>query len=340
MIVIMQLGATKAQVSAVVANVQSMGLSAHVIEGQERTVVAVVGDDRSAIDRDVLSAMDGVERMMPVLAPYKIASREVHPTNTLIALNSSQVGGKQVVLIAGPRMIGGRKAFIENAQALKKAGAKALCGNVYWPTDSPYDAQGPGESGLDILAEARRRTALPIVSEVMEPEAVPIIARCADVLQIGGQSMQNYPLLNAVGEAQCPVLLKRGVVNTLEELLMAAEYILSHGNRQVILCEGGIRTYESYTRNTTFDINAVPVLKAKTHLPVIVDVSYAAGYGEFVSAAAKAAVASGADGLIIEVDFKGAAPAAPGESHAVSMEQFGTLVKDLRRVAEAVGRII
>jgi 3-deoxy-7-phosphoheptulonate synthase len=339
MIVIMQVGATKAQVSAVVANVKSMGLSAHIIEGQERTVVAVVGDDRSAIDRDVLSAMEGVERMMPVLAPYKIASREVHPANTLIALNGIQVGDRNVIVIAGPRAIDPREPVVKFAQALKKAGASALCINVYGPTHSPYDAQGPGETGLEALAEVRDRTGLPIVSEVMEPEAVTHVARYADVLQIGGQSMQNFPLLNAVGESQRPVLLKRGIVNTLEELLMAAEYILSHGNRQIMLCEGGIRTYESYTRNMTFDINAVPVLKGRTHLPVVVDVSQAAGHWEFVAAAAKAAVAAGADGLIVEVECpRRKTVSKTDDETGLHLDKFAALVKDLRRVAEAVGR--
>jgi 3-deoxy-7-phosphoheptulonate synthase len=337
MIVIMQPGATKAQVAAVVANVKSMGLDARVIEGQERTVVAVVGDDRSALDRDALSSMDGVERTMPVLAPYKIASREVHPANTLIPLDGSSIGDRRIVLIAGPHAVNSRDQILEVAHALKKAGVAALCSGVFDPR--PYTFQKIGEEGLELLAEARQQTGLPIVTEVMEPDLVPMIARYADVLQIGSHNMQNYPLLNAVGDTQHAILLKRGMVNTLEELLMAAEYILSHGNHQVIVCEGGIRTYESYTRNTTFDINAVPVLKTKTHLPVIVDASHAAGHWAFVAAASKAAIAAGADGLIIEVDRRPGSRSSD-DAQVLNLDRFAKLVKELRRMAEAVDRTI
>ncbi len=339
MIVIMKPGATKTQVAAVVSGVKSLGLDAHVIEGQERTVIAVVGDDRSAIDRDTLSAMDGVERMMAVLAPYKIASREVHPLNTVIPLNGSPLGDKKVVIIAGPPFVETRDQLLETACALKEAGADVLAANVFGPTASPYDPQGLGEKGLEVLHEVRCQTGMPIITEVMEPELVPIMAQVADVLQIGGQNMQNYPLLNAAGESRHTILLKRGVVNTMEELLMAAEYILSHGNRQVILCEGGIRTFESYTKNITFDVNAVPVLKAKTHLPIVVDVNHAVGHWEFVAAAARAAVASGADGLIFQVTQR-RKPSDPEETEALRLDRFVSLVKALRRVAEAVGRAV
>ncbi len=339
MIVIMQQGATKAQVAAVVANVKSMGLDARVIEGQERTIVAVVGDDRSALDRDALSSMDGVERTTPVLAPYKIASREVHPANTLIHLDGAAIGDRKIVLIAGPRSVTSRDQILEVAHALKKAGAAALCSGVFDPR--PYSVQKLGEEGLELLAEARQQTGLPLVTEVMEPGLVPTVARYADVLQIGAHNMQNYPLLNAVGETQHAILLKRGMVNTLEELLMAAEYILARGNHQVMVCEGGIRTYESYTRNTTFDINAVPVLKTKTHLPVMVDASHASGHWAFAAAASKAAIAAGADGLIFEVDRRpGSKSSDADDVCALNLDRFARLVKDLRRMAEAVDRTI
>ncbi len=339
MIIIMQAGATKTQVAAVVANVKSMGLDAHVIEGEERTVVAVVGNERGAVDRDTLGVMDGVERMMPVLAPYKMASREVHPANTLIPLNGAQIGDKQIVLIAGGRAVDSRAQLFDMAHALKAAGATALYSGGLAST--PYTAGGHSEAGLELLAEVRQQTGLPIVIEVAEPELVPTLARHVDILEVAAHNMQNYPLLNAVGDSQKTILLKRGIVNTMEELLMAAEYILSRGSERVILCEGGIRTYESYTNNITFDVNAIPVLKTKTHLPIIVDASHAAGDQQFAWALSKAAVAAGADGLIIEVECDPKVAAADQEEpHALSLDQFGKLVTDLRRVALAVDRTI
>jgi 3-deoxy-7-phosphoheptulonate synthase len=339
MIVIMKVGASKAQVEAVVANIRAMRLDARVIVGQERTVIAVVGDDRSAIDRGALSVMDGVERTMPVLAPYKIASREVHPANTLIRLNGTAIGDTRIALIAGPRAVISRGQILELAHDLKEAGVLALSGGVFDPQPLHYASQGLGEKGLEYLAEAREQTGLPIVTEVAEPEMVPMVAQYADVLQIAAHNMQNYPLLNAVGESAHAILLRRGMVNTLEELLMAAEYILARGNQEVIVCEGGIRIYESYTNNVMLDINAVPVLKIKTHLPVFVDVSHAAGNRDSILSASKAAIAAGTDGLIIEVDQPAsAAHSASDEARALNPEQFVRLIWDLRRVAEAVDR--
>ncbi len=217
---------------------------------------------------------------MRVSAPYKIASREFHPTDTLVALNGTQVGGKKLALIAGPCSVESREQLMETAYAVKEAGATALRGGAFKPRSSPYSFQGMGEEGLELLAEAREATGLPIVTEVMEPGLVPLVAKYADVLQIGARNMQNFALLHAAGESQHTVLLKRGMMSTMEELLMAAEYILSHGNHKIMLCERGIRTFETYTRNT-FDVNAIPVLKAKTHLPVIADPSHAVGRWEY-----------------------------------------------------------
>jgi len=339
MIIIMQAGATKTQVAAVVANVKSMGLDTHVIVGEERTVVAVVGNERGAVDRDTLGVMDGVERIMPVLAPYKMASREVHPSNTLIPINGSQIGDKQIVLIAGAREVDSRDQLFSMAQALKGAGATALYSGGIATT--PYTVGGHSDDGLALLAEVRQQTGLPIVIEAADPLLVPTLARYVDILEVAPHNMQNYPLLNVVGDSQKTILLKRGIVNTMEELLMAAEYILSRGNNRVILCEGGIRTYESYTNNITFDVNAIPVLKTKTHLPIIVDASHAAGDQQFAWSLSKAAVAAGADGLILEVECDPqVASADRDESHALSLEQFGKLVTDLRRVALAVDRTI
>src|SRR5258706_535092 len=336
MIVIMQVGASAKQISAVIARIKEMGLDAHLSEGQERTVIGVVGDDRLAADRDSLSIMDGVERTMRVSAPYKIASREFHPTDTLVALNGTQVGGKKLALIAGPCSVESREQLMETAYAVKEAGATALRGGAFKPRSSPYSFQGMGEEGLELLAEAREATGLPIVTEVMEPGLVPLVAKYADVLQIGARNMQNFALLHAAGESQHTVLLKRGMMSTMEELLMAAEYILSHGNHKIMLCERGIRTFETYTRNT-FDINAIPVLKAKTHLPIVADPSHAVGRWEYVGAAAKAAVAAGADGLIMEVHPCPEEALSDG-AQSLRPEKFAKLVGELRRIAEAVDR--
>ncbi len=338
MIVIMQVGASAKQISAVIARIKEMGLDAHLSEGQERTVIGVVGDDRLAADRDSLSLMDGVERTMRVSAPYKIASREFHPTDTLVPLNGTKVGGKQVALIAGPCSVESREQLMETAHAVKEAGATALRGGAFKPRTSPYSFQGMGEEGLELLAEAREATGLPVVTEVMEPGLVPLVAKYADVLQIGARNMQNYALLHAAGESQHTVLLKRGMMSTMEELLMAAEYILSHGNHKIMLCERGIRTFESYTRNT-FDVNAIPVLKAKTHLPVIADPSHAVGRWEYVPAIAKSAIAAGADGLIMEVHCDPEHALSDG-AQSLRPEKYAKLVKELRRVAEAVDRTV
>lgn len=338
MIVVMQAEATAKQIAAVVARIEEMGLKAHISEGQERTIIGVVGDDRKAADRDTISLMEGVERTMRVSHPYKIASREFHPDDTLVPLNGSRVGGKKIVVIAGPCSVESRQQIIEIACAVKEAGATALRGGAFKPRSSPYSFQGLGEQGLEYLAEAREVTGLPIVTEVMEPGMVPLVTKYADVLQIGARNMQNFPLLNAAGASQHTILLKRGPANTLEELLMAAEYVLSHGNNRLMLCERGIRTFETYTRNT-FDLNAIPVLKHRSHLPVIADPSHATGKWEYVSAASKAAIAAGADGLILEVHSEPEKALSDG-AQSLRPEKFVQLMGELRRIAEAVDRTI
>lgn len=336
MIVIMQVGATAKQISAVIQRIEEMGLKAHLSEGQERTIIGVVGDDRKAAERDTLGLLDGVERTMRVSHPYKLASREFHPKDTGVPLNGSVVGSKKVVVIAGPCSVESKEQIIETACAVKEAGATALRGGAYKPRSSPYSFQGLGEKGLEYLAEARQVTGLPIVTEVMEPGMVELVSQYADVLQIGARNMQNFPLLNAAGESQRTVLLKRGPANTMEELLMAAEYILARGNANLMLCERGIRTFETYTRNT-FDLNAIPVLKSRTHLPIIADPSHATGKWEYVGAAAKAAIAAGADGLIMEVHMEPEKALSDG-AQSLRPEKFAELMKQMRRVAEAVDR--
>jgi 3-deoxy-7-phosphoheptulonate synthase len=335
MIVVMKPGATKAQIANVMARIEQWGGSVHISEGEERTIIGVVGNGR-IISREQLERIDGVERTVPVLRPFKLASREFHPLDTVIPINGVSVGGKKLVVMAGPCAVEGREELLEAAEAVQRGGAHMLRGGAYKPRTSPYSFQGLGEEGLHILAEARRDLGLPVVTEVMAPEQVPLVTTYADILQIGARNMQNYALLHAVGEAQRPVLLKRGMMSTVEELLMSAEYILSHGNERVILCERGIRTFEPYTRNT-LDISAVPLLKQLSHLPVIVDPSHGTGRWELVAAMSRAAVAAGADGLIIEVHPHPSRAVSDG-AQSLKPETFAQLMADLRPVAQAVGR--
>ena len=338
MIVVMKAGASTKQISAVIARVKKLGYEAHLSDGEERTIIGVVGDGNIREHRDQFEVMDGVERTMPVSHPYKLASRDFHASNTLVPLNGSKVGDKRLVVIAGPCSVESREQILETAHAMKEAGASALRGGAFKPRTSPYAFQGMGEEGLKYLAEAREQTGLPIVTEVMEPAMVPLVCDYADVLQIGARNMQNYALLHAVGKAQHTVLLKRGMSSTIEELLMAAEYILSHGNTRVMLCERGIRTFEKYTRNT-FDINAIPVLKERTHLPVIADPSHATGHWQYVEAAARAAVAAGADGVIVEVHPNPEEAVSDG-MQSLTFKRFEQMMQSLRRIAEAVDRTL
>ncbi|MGD0006627.1 MAG: 3-deoxy-7-phosphoheptulonate synthase [Anaerolineaceae bacterium] len=335
MMIIMNVEATQEQIDAVVIRIEANGFKAHLSHGEERTIIGVVGNDPIKT-REQFIYLPGIDRIVPISRPYKIASREFIQENTVFPLDGIKIGGDQVVLIAGPCAVESRSQLLETALAIKEAGAQALRGGAYKPRSSPYAFQGLGEEGLEILAEARQLTGLPVVTEVMAPELVPLVAKYADVLQIGARNMQNYSLLHAAGESQQPVLLKRGNSATIEELLMAAEYILSHGNRRVILCERGIRTFETSTRNTT-DINAVPVLKLLTHLPVILDPSHSTGRWEYVIPVARAAIAAGADGLIVEVHPNPAEALSDG-GQSLKPERFATLVTQVRAIARDVGR--
>ncbi len=300
MIIVMKKGAQKDKVDAVIQWIESVGYRAHVSEGVERTIIGAVGDERDKIRLKAAENMSGVEKVMPILQPYKLASRETKDGNTVIRIGDVEVGGPKCVVIAGPCAVESEKQLLETAHAVKKAGASMLRGGAFKPRTSPYSFQGMGEAGLKILAKGREETGLPVVTEVMSASDVPLITQYADVLQIGARNVQNFTLLKAVGHAKIPVLLKRGMMTTLEELLMSAEYVMASGNDHVMLCERGIRTFETAMRNT-LDISAVPFLKEKTHLPVIVDPSHAIGKWRFVLPLAKAAVAVGADGLMIEV---------------------------------------
>jgi 3-deoxy-7-phosphoheptulonate synthase len=337
MIVIMKSRAKMSNVSAVIAKIEDAGYQVHLSEGEERTIIGIIGDGRP-IARDQLERMPEVERCVPILEPFKLASRDFKPTGTSFPIGQNVVGSDEIILMAGPCSVESRSQIIETAHACKEAGAHVLRGGAFKPRSSPYSFQGLGEEGLKYLAEAREQTGMPIVTEVMEPAAVDLVCQYADILQIGARNMQNYALLHAVGESQHPVLLKRGMSSLMKEWLMCAEYILSHGNSRVMLCERGIRTFERYTRNT-FDINAIPVIKQMSHLPIIADPSHATGKWEYVSAAAKAAVAAGADGLIIEVHPRPEEALSDGVQ-SLKPKRYAQLVREMKGIAEAVGRRI
>jgi len=337
MIVIMKADATNAQISSVTARIEQMGCQPHISRGQERTIIGIIGNGRP-MDQHTIERMAGVERTVPIMRPFKLASRDFHPQDTVVKVNDILVGGPQFIVMAGPCAVENDGQLLEIAIAVKKAGACILRGGAFKPRTSPYSFQGLGEAGLRLLAAAREETGLSIVSEVMEPQMVPLVAAHVDILQIGARNMQNYALLHAVGEAQRPVLLKRGMMSTIEELLMAAEYVLSHGNDRIILCERGIRTFEPYTRNT-LDISAVPLLKQLTHLPVVVDPSHGTGKWELVAPVSRAAVAAGADGLLIEVHPHPEQAVSDG-AQSLKLARFASLMQSLRPVAEAVGRTL
>jgi 3-deoxy-7-phosphoheptulonate synthase len=336
MIVVMKPHSSAKQIADVISRIEADGYRAHLSEGDTQTIIGVVGESPTPLSEDNYATMENVDKVVRISVPYKLASRTFHPQDSLVPLNGSAVGDKKIQVIAGPCSVESREHIIEMACAVKEAGATALRGGAFKPRTSPYSFQGHGEKGLEWMVEAREITGLPIVTEVMEPELVPMVARYADVLQIGARNMQNFALLNAAGKSQATVLLKRGMSATIQELLMSAEYILSHGNQRVMLCERGIRTFETATRNTS-DINAIPVLKQSTHLPVIFDPSHAVGKWEFVEALALAGVAAGADGLIIEVHDKPESAMSDGRQ-SLKPEKFAEMVKKMRRVAEAVGR--
>jgi 3-deoxy-7-phosphoheptulonate synthase len=336
MIVVMQPKATQEQISSVVKRIVADGYTPHLSEGENHTVIGLVGESPTPLREDNYATMDGVDKVVRISEPYKLASRTFHAHDTHVPLNGAKMGDNKVLLIAGPCSVESREQIIEIACAVKEAGATALRGGAYKPRTSPYSFQGHGEEGLKWLAEAREITGLPIVTEIMDPALVGIMTQYVDVLQVGARNMQNFTLLNAVGESQHSVLLKRGMSATVMDLLMAAEYILAHGNQKVMLCERGIRTFETATRNTA-DINAIPVLKQATHLPVLFDPSHATGKWEFVEALSLAGIAAGADGLIIEVHSDPANAMSDGRQ-SLKPEVFAALVQKARKVAEAIGR--
>jgi 3-deoxy-7-phosphoheptulonate synthase len=332
----MKQGSTAEQVERVVKRVREMGLHDHVIVGTERTVVAVIGNDRFK-DRSALETIPGVDRVVPILAPYKMASREVRQERTVVPLGKlATLGGNKVGVIAGPCSVENKSQLLETAHAVKQAGAVALRGGAFKPRTNPYSFQGLGEEGLQYLALAREQTGLAVVTEVMSIEQIPLVGQYADVLQVGARNMQNFNLLSAIGEQPKPVLLKRGMSATLDEFLLAAEYIMSKGNTQVMLCERGIRTYEEYCRNT-LALAAVPELHRVSHLPVVVDPSQGTGKSNLVDSMCRAAVAAGADGLIVEVHHDPEHALTDG-AQSITPKQFDAMMKAIKRIAQAVDR--
>ncbi len=336
MIIVMKAGATREEIEAVVKRIEEMSYRPHIIDGVERTVIGAVGDERGKSQLQALDVMGGVENVVPILKPYKLASTQVHPDRSVISFDGTSVGGETIAVVAGPCSVESREQILGVADEIKRSGATMLRGGAFKPRTSPYSFQGLGEEGLKYLAEAREETGLPIVTEVMNPEDVDLVERYADVFQIGARNVQNFSLLKRVGQASRPVFLKRGMMTTLEEFLMSAEYVLSEGNPRVILCERGIRTFETATRNT-LDISAVPVLQAETHLPVFVDPSHASGNWRLVNILARAAIAAGADGLMIEVHSNPAEAMSDG-GQSLKPKNFTQLMKDLVPFIAAAGR--
>ena len=336
MIVVMKLGSTSEQVEHVVKLVREMGLKDHVIVGEERTVVACIGNERFK-EKGTFETLDGVDKVVPILAPYKMASREVKQERSVIPLgNGTTIGGKKIGVIAGPCSVESKQQIVEMAHAIKAAGAVGLRGGAFKPRTNPYSFQGMGEEGLKCLAAARDATGLAIVTEVMSIDQVDLVCAYADVLQIGARNMQNFNLLSRVGETTKTVLLKRGMSATMEEFLLAAEYVMARGNTNVILCERGIRTFEDYVRNT-LPLAIVPALQRATHLPVVVDPSHGTGKNYLVEPMCRASVAAGCDGLIVETHADPEHAMTDG-AQSLTPEQFEKMMTSTRRIALAVDR--
>jgi 3-deoxy-7-phosphoheptulonate synthase len=338
MIIVLKSGSTDAELDDICQRIRRMGYTPHTIRGELRTVIGAVGDDRGKERLMSLESLECVELVQPILQPFKLASREVKSESTKVRVGAVTIGGEKLAIMAGPCSVESRDQLLEVAAKVKAAGASVLRGGAFKPRTSPYAFQGLEEEGLKLLDEARRETGLPVVTEVMEPDKVDVVAEHADILQIGARNVQNFSLLRRVAETRKPVLLKRGMSTTIQEWLLSAEYVLAGGNPNVILCERGIRTFETSTR-FTLDLNAVPVVKKLSHLPVVVDPSHGTGHWEYVEAMAMAGVAAGADGLIIEVHPRPAEALSDGPQ-SLKPDRFAQVVAKIRRVAEAVDRSV
>jgi 3-deoxy-7-phosphoheptulonate synthase len=338
MIIVLKPGASQANVDHIVERAQKLGLTPHISKGTERTIIGLIGPE-DALRAVPLEAFPGVENVIPVLAPYRLVSREFKKENSVVSINDHlKIGAKRVIVFAGPCAIENEKVLLEIGEKVKFAGASILRGGAFKPRTSPYAFQGLGEEGLKILQRVSKKLNMPTVTEIMDPRDVALVAQYADILQIGARNMQNFNLLKEVGMTKKPILLKRGLSSTIKELLMSAEYIMAEGNHNIILCERGIRTFEDMTRNT-FDVSAIPAVKQLSHLPIIADPSHAAGKWNLVGPLAKAAVAAGADGLIIEVHTKPDEAMSDG-AQSLLPEKLTDLMQELERIALAVHREI
>ena len=338
MIIVMAPDATPEEIEKVEDTIRKLGYTPHAIVGVERKVIGAVGDERGKDRLQSIETMGGVESVFPILKPYKLASREVKSSNSVIQADGVAIGGTAIAIIAGPCSVESKEQICTTANLVKGSGANFLRGGAYKPRTSPYSFQGMEEDGLKLLAAAREVSGLPIVTEVMNPREIDLVAKYADVIQVGARNMQNFSLLKELGRVDKPILLKRGMMNTIKEFLMSAEYVLSEGNHQVILCERGIRTFETATRNT-LDISCIPVLKKETHLPIIIDPSHATGHWDMVESMSRASIAAGADGLIIEVHPDPVKAFSDGPQ-SLKPEKFDRLMENLRPFAELMGRTL
>lgn len=335
MIIVMKPNYTPQQLEGVISAVKAHGLTPHITYGVETAIIAAVGEFH-VTSLDPFEVLEGVESVKRISQPFKLGSRQAHPENSIFPIDGFTIGGNDIAIIAGPCSVESRSQILETAHAVREAGANALRGGVFKPRTSPYSFQGLGEEGLEYLAEAREQTGMPIVVEIMSQTQLDVMLKYVDVFQVGARNMQNFNLLRALGETRKTILLKRGLSATIEELLMSAEYLLAGGNKQVVLCERGIRTFETTTRNTT-DINAIPVLKKLTHLPVILDPSHSTGHADYVAAIARAAIAAGADGLIVEVHPEPSKAVSDGKQ-SLKPEAFAEMVKQIKAIAEIMDR--
>jgi 3-deoxy-7-phosphoheptulonate synthase len=337
MIIIMKPDATEEHLQTLIERLEGLGIKVHISKGVDRTVVGAIGDT-TILREEPIEVFPGVDMVQPIMQPFKLASREVHPDNTLIDVGPITIGGDRIHVMAGPCSVEGREVLLETARECQAAGATILRGGAFKPRTSPYSFQGLGEEGLQFLAEAREATGMVIITECMDARDAELVYRYTDIIQIGARNMQNFTLLKEVGALDKPVMLKRGMSATIKDLLMSAEYILSQGNHRVMLCERGIRTFETATRNT-LDLSAVPVIKALSHLPVVADPSHGVGVWEYVAPMAKGAVAVGADALMIEVHPRPEEAKSDGPQ-ALVPSRFKDLMNELRAIAQAVGRVI
>jgi len=335
MIIVMGAGATKQEVENVIDKVHSFGLRTHPIYGVQKTVIGIVGDDKTRVVEN-MQGMPGIEDIIPILQPYKFAGREAHPDNTVIEVGGVKIGSKAIAVIAGPCAVESEEQLLAIARGVRDSGAQILRGGAFKPRTSPYSFQGLGEDGLKFLAEAREETGLPVITEVTDPRNVEMVCQYADIVQVGARNMQNFALLTEVGKSGHPVMLKRGPSSTVKDLLLAAEYVIIEGNRDIILCERGISTFETYTRNT-LDLSAVPVIKHLSHLPVIVDPAHATGRNHLVEPMALAAIAAGADGIMVEVHNNPDAALCDGPQ-SLTLSQFDSMMEKLRSIARIVDR--